>query len=131
MSRLDASGSASVRASSSRDGHKAANSNSQHSSDWLDAVHDAAQNGTGTAKAGGAADQSAPHPHAHASVSHIVQPGETLGALLVPTADILRPNPAVRDPDPIGAGQTLTVQLAKADGRLPGLHVVQPGDTLG
>lgn len=103
---------------------------------WGQAVHAAGQRGDGAqpGSATSASDPGSSGSATKAATTHVVQKGETLGELSarydVPVSDIIGANPAIRNPDLIHDGQTLTVPLDKAGGTLPGLYLVQRGDTL-
>ncbi len=68
------------------------------------------------------------------NTTHTVEKGETLSELAtrygLQAQDLVAANPAVQNPNLLHVGQTLTIPLDKADGKLPGLHAVQPGETL-
>jgi LysM repeat protein len=69
------------------------------------------------------------------TTTHTVKPGETLTELAarygLKVHDLAAANPSVQNPNLLHVGQTLSVPLDKTGGKLPGLHAVLPGETLG
>ncbi len=67
------------------------------------------------------------------ATTHTVEKGETLSELAtrygLQAHDLAAANPAIQNPDLLHVGQTLNIPL-KTGAKLPGLHAVQPGETL-